>query len=289
MRALLLLSFVFSVQAKSKAEKAAAIDAAHDMVNKIEKLCRSSKSLATNTTAMKPIQKDLDAAAARVASDFKARRAGLEADFSKVEGNAAGNPNLTAELLAINHKLDALDVAQRHAVSKALGDVIDAGDKALKEEKKAAHKAIHPLYGMGDSTEKFADKFSDALTDAVNCVQHANLKLAKHLGDYADKIEHEAKELLKQDADAREAAVKHVTASRGAAVSSFAAQPAGGSSVAQARGISSVLIACLFFGAIIMSFIKKVRDRHVRDHVRHVAAVAEGLLPEGTTTPLLHV
>jgi len=258
---LLLIGFVLSVQAKSKAEKAAAIDAATDAVDKIAKLCQSAKNFSANTTAVKTIEKDLDAAADRVDSEFKERRSGVEANFSKVEKEAASDPNLTAELLEINRKLDALDVAQRHALSKAMGDIIaqalKPADKALKQSKKAAHDAIHPLYSLGDAAEDHADKLNDDLTKAFNCVEHANSKLTKQIGDHAEHIEHEGKKLLKQAAHKREAALSKVSASAGAAVLSFASKPAAGSSFARASVICPVFIASLIFGAIVMFAMEK--------------------------------
>merc|ERR1712187_90850 len=81
---------------------------------------------------------------------------------------------------------------------------------AAKESKQVAHKAVDPLYGLGDKAEDSADELNDAMTKAHNCAQHANGKIKKAIGDHAEKLEHEAKKRLEQGAHQRRAAVYHV-------------------------------------------------------------------------------
>jgi hypothetical protein len=299
MRALLLICLASCAHAKNKTEKAAAVEAAKDAVKEIATLCQSAKMLAANITAISQsniaaIEKVLDAAADHVDSDYESRRAGLEDKFSSLqettekEAQALSNPNSTtahavmAPLLDVSSKLDALDHEQRKALSHQLDDVIVEAampaEKALKQNKKAAHAAIDPLYGMGDATEDVADFLNDDLTGKFNCVIKANSKLSKHFLEYAMKIEHEGKEHLREAAHKRLVAVKQVQTSLGGAAMliNFAAQPARESPVTRANGVSSAwvvfFVSCIF-GAMCASLI-----------VKFVSSTSA----KGTTTPLLH-
>lgn len=273
MRALLLISILSCAQAKIK-NKTAAIEAAEDAVSEVAKLCQSVR----NETVADAIEKGLDVAADAVNSDFRSQRSGLEDNFSSEVNKTlkeASDSNTTAKLSMsplreISSKLDALDSHQRHALEKALGHVIEEALKpahtAFKHSKKVAHDAIHPLYGLGDEAENHADKLNDDLTDALNCVSHANGKLAKLIGDHAKSIEHEAKKSFHQAAHTRQIEIRRVkaaldgAAAPGAMIIDLAVKPTGDSPVAQASGVSLACVAifvCFVVGATVASGLMK--------------------------------